>query len=132
MKLITIIFCLLTLFFQTTYTQDTTAVINSAWVNLKTQIQRRTDIVNTMVNTISRTNKIDKDQLFICKEISTHLFSYVDTLSVKDSLTISAASSENNRLTQALSMNFHLLSILIITVVDWKEMAQPVIRLCTP
>ena len=89
--------------FQTIYGQDTTAQINTAWTNLKTQLQRRTDIVSNLTSILSKSTKVDKEQLNNSKLFSIDLFKYIDTLSFKDSLTISLASTKNNKLTQALS-----------------------------
>lgn len=103
MKLI-LTFILLCFFsFQTIYGQDTTARINMAWTNLKTQLQRRTDIVSNLTSILSKSTKVDKEQLNNSKVFSIDLFKYVDTLSFKDSVTISLASTKNNKLTQALA-----------------------------
>jgi len=97
-------FLLLVLFsFQTSFGQDTTAQINTRWNNLKTQLQRRTDIVSDLVNILSQSEKVDKEQLSKSKNLAIDLFKYVDTLTFKDSLTISLANEKNNRLTKALA-----------------------------
>ncbi len=103
MKLVTTFILLFFFSFQTIYGQDTTAHINTAWTNLKTQLQRRTDIVSNLTSILSKSTKVDKEQLNNSKLYSIDLFKYVDTLSYKDSLTISLASNKNNKLTQALA-----------------------------
>lgn len=103
MKLITTFILFFFFSFQTIYGQDTTAQINTAWTNLKIQLQRRTDIVSNLTSILYKSTKVDKEQLNNSKLFSIDLFKYVDTLSFKDSLTISLASIKNNKLTQALS-----------------------------
>ncbi|MFN8306975.1 MAG: LemA family protein [Ferruginibacter sp.] len=103
MKLGTTILLVILLSFQKSYGQDTTVLINTAWTNLKTQLQRRTDIISNLTSILSTSTKIDKEQLNNCKVFSIDLFKYVDTLSFKDSLSISLASGKNHRLTQALA-----------------------------
>lgn len=103
MKLITTFILLCFFSFQAIYGQDTTAQINTAWSNLKTQLQRRTDIVSNLTSILSKSTKVDKEQLNNSKLFSIDLFKYVDTLSFKDSVTISLASTKNNKLTQALA-----------------------------
>jgi LemA protein len=103
MKLITTFILLFFFSSQTTYGQDTTAQINTAWTNLKTQLQRRTDIVSNLASILSKSTKVDKEELNNSKLVSIDLFKYLDTLRLKDSLTISLASTKNNKLTQALA-----------------------------
>jgi LemA protein len=103
MKLTTTIFFIILLSFQISYGQDTTALINKEWTNLKTQLQRRTDIISNLTSILSKSTKVDKEQLNNSKVFSIDLFKYVDTLSFKDSLSISLASDKNSRLTQALA-----------------------------
>ena len=103
MKLITTIFFIILFSVQTSYGQDTTTQINTAWINLKTQLQRRTDIVSNLTSILSKSTKVDKEQLNNSKAFSIDLFKYVDTLNFKDSLSISLANGKNNRLTQALA-----------------------------
>ena len=103
MKLITTFILLYLFSYQTIYGQDTTAQINKAWTNLKTQLQKRAGIISNLTSILSKSTKVDKEQLNNSKLFSIDLFNYVDTLSFKDSLTISLASMKNNKLTQALA-----------------------------
>lgn len=103
MKFIAKTIFIILLSFQRSYGQDTTTQINTAWTNLKTQLQRRADIVNNLTSFLSKSTKVDKEQLNNSKVFSIDLFKYVDTLSFIDSLSISLANNKNNRLTQALA-----------------------------
>ena len=102
MKFFTTILLLFLLSFQTSFGQDTTAQINTSWINLKTQLQRRTDIVSNLASILSKSTKVDKEQLSKSKTFAIDLFKYVDTLTLKDSLSICLANEKNNRLTEAL------------------------------
>ena len=97
------IFLSLILISQSCFGQDTTALINSNWTNLKTRLQRRTDIISNLTTVLSRSKKIDKVELQNLKTYSIDLFNHVDTLTFKDSLSISLANTKNNKLTQAIS-----------------------------
>ncbi len=88
---------------QSCFGQDTTALINTSWTNLKTQLQRRTDLISNLTNVLSKSKKVDKVELKNSKTYSIDLFNYIDTLTFKDSLTISLANAKNNQLTQAIS-----------------------------
>ena len=88
---------------QSCFGQDTTALINSNWTNLKTRLQRRTDIIFNLTTVLSKSKKVDKVELKNLKTYSIDLFNHVDTLTFKDSLSISLANTKNNRLTQAIS-----------------------------
>lgn len=88
---------------QNSFGQDTTALINSSWTNLKTQLQRRTNIISNLAAVLSKSKKVDKVELKNLKTYSIDLFNYVDTLTFKDSLSISLVNTKNNRLTQAVS-----------------------------
>lgn len=90
-------------FFQNGYGQDTAVHINKAWATLKAQLQRRTDIVSNLVSIMSKSTKVNKEQLSNSKLFAVDLFNYIDTLSLKDSLSISRASEMNSKLTQALA-----------------------------
>ena len=97
------IFLSLILISQSCFGQDTTALINSNWTNLKTRLQRRTDIISNLTTVLSRSKKIDKVELQNLKTYSIDLFNHVDTLTFKDSLSISLINTKNNKLTQAIS-----------------------------
>lgn len=103
MKYFTTILFSVIISFQTSFGQDTTAQINTSWINLKTQLQRRTDIVSNLVSILSQSPKVDKEQLSKSKTFAINLFKYLDTLTLKDSLSISLANEKNNRLTKALA-----------------------------
>ena len=91
------------LFAQNSFAQDTTSSINESWANLKTQLQRKTHIANDLVASLSKSQKVDKEQLNNLKSFAVELFKYVDTLTHKDSLSISLANDKNDRLTQAIA-----------------------------
>ena len=97
------IFLSLILISQSCFGQDTTALINSNWTNLKTRLQRRTDIISNLTTVLSRSKKNDKVELQNLKTYSIDLFNHADTLTFKDSLSISLANTKNNKLTQAIS-----------------------------
>jgi LemA protein len=94
---------LLILLSQSCFGQDTTALINASWTNLKTQLQRRTDIITNLTNELYKSTNVDKVELTNSKTYCIDLFKYVDTLTFRDSLSISLAYNKNNRLTQAIS-----------------------------
>ena len=96
-------FVSLILISQSCFGQDTTTLINSNWTHLKTQLQRRTDIIFNLTTVLSKSKKVDKVELKNLKTYSIDLFNHVDTLTFKDSLSISLANTKNNRLTQAIS-----------------------------
>ena len=83
--------------------QDTTSLINTSWASLKTQLQRRSDIVGNLVNVLSKSPVVDKNQLNNSKLFAIEIFKLVDTLIIKDSVSISRVATKNKKLTQALS-----------------------------
>ena len=103
MKLFIQLSFLLLLASQNCFGQDTISIINASWTNLKTQLLRRADIVSNLTGLLSKSSKIDKEQLNNSKVFAVDLFKYVDTLNKKDSLSVSLASIKNNKLTQALA-----------------------------
>ena len=86
MKHIFRIFVSLIFISQSCFGQDTTALINSNWTNLKTRLQRRTDIIFNLTTVLSKSKKIDKVELKNLKTYAIDLFNHVDTLTFKDSL----------------------------------------------
>lgn len=99
------------------FAQDNAAKINESWVSLKTQIQRRYDIVTNLINTVSKSPEIDKKQLNNLKGFNIDLFKFVDTLHV-DSISMAHAMSKNNQLVQALAR------VLVTTERDAKLMSN--------
>ena len=95
---------LIFLFFitQTSFGQDTTAIINYSWTNLRTEIQHRNDIVSSLISVISKSKKTDKRLLSQTKSFATSLFLYIDTLRQIDNVSISIATKKNNDLTESL------------------------------
>ena len=78
--------------------QDTLSSNNSYWVNLKTQLQKRTEIVNDLTKLLSNPQKINKQLLDNLKKVNIDFNKYLDTLKIINTQTISIASSKNNRL----------------------------------
>ena len=103
MKLFIQLSFLLLLASQNCFGQDTNSIINESWTTLKTQLQRRTDIVSNLTSLLSKSSKVDKEQLNNSKVLAVDLFKYIDTLNIKDSLSVSLVSVKNNKLTQALA-----------------------------
>jgi LemA protein len=88
---------------QSCFGQDATAEINESWSRLKTQLQRRTDIVSNLISILSQSSKINKKQLNNSNVFALDLSKCIDTLSPKDSLSVSLAKIKNNNLTQAFA-----------------------------
>jgi len=84
------------------FAQGSGIKINESWVSLKTQIQRRTDIVTNLINTLSKSPEVDKKQLNNLKVVNIDLFKFVDTLHV-DCISMAHATTKNNQLVQALA-----------------------------
>lgn len=91
------------IFSQTCIAQDTTKAVNDAWANLKTQLQRRTDIVNNIANVLAKSKQVDQMELTKAKGLAVDLFKYTDTLKTLDSLSIFYVNALNTDLTQALA-----------------------------
>jgi hypothetical protein len=66
-------------------------------------LQRRTGIAGNLAVFLSQSTIVDKEQLGNSKLFAIDLYKYLDTLTFKDSLSISFASDKNSRLTQALA-----------------------------
>ena len=88
---------------QNSFGQDTTTSIIKSWAILKTQLQRRTDIVINLTNTLTKSNKVDKKELAKSKKFATDIFKYLDTLKQFDSLSISVTMKKNSKLTKSLT-----------------------------
>lgn len=83
--------------------QDTSSTLTSNWKNLKAQLQTRTKIVSNLTNVLSKSSEVNKTSLNNAKNFNSDLFNIVDTLNLANSISISLASEQNSKLTQALS-----------------------------
>lgn len=103
MKFLTTTLLIALFSFQTSFGQDTTKRINTAWTTLKTQIQIRTDVVNNLTIILSKSNKVDKELLNTAELFSIDLYKYIDTLNFIEWGAISLARDKNGKLERALS-----------------------------
>jgi len=102
MRFISSAFLILFSAVQLCFAQDSAIQINSAWANLKTQLERRTDIVAHFSAILDQSTLIGKKQLARSRMFAVDLFKYIDTLNIKDSLTIGLAKNKNDSLRQEL------------------------------
>jgi LemA protein len=77
--------------------------IDDEWLALKIPLQRRTDIVSKVVNTLSKSKEVDKEELAKAKNLAVELYSHIDTLKTIDNLSISLSYKLHTQLTQALA-----------------------------
>ncbi|HYF33452.1 MAG TPA: LemA family protein [Chitinophagaceae bacterium] len=75
----------------------------SEWLNLKKQLQWRTDVVFNLTKTLANSKEVDKNELQKARDAATKLHKHTDSLQTIDSLSISVAYILHTALTQALS-----------------------------
>ncbi|MDB5276155.1 MAG: LemA family protein [Ferruginibacter sp.] len=90
------------LYSQNSFGQDTATSIEKNWAILKTQLQRRTNIVINFIQTLNNSNK-DKKELAKLKMIATGISKYLDTLKQFDSLSIDVTMKKNHSLNKILT-----------------------------
>ena len=94
---------------QKTLGQDTTSSILKNWTILKTQLQRRTNVVINLVQILNESNKVDKEVLTNLKIHATDIFIYLDTLKHFDSLSIDLTMKKYNTLNESLTKTIILI-----------------------
>jgi LemA protein len=77
--------------------------IDSAWVDLKIQIQRRADIGRSIAKLLSNNTKIDKKILQKTKVLADNLSKFIDTLRDKSKAALTMVASKNNNLTKSIN-----------------------------
>lgn len=81
--------------------QDATPQIKSQWLNLKTQIQYRSKVVDVLINAVLK-SKVDKKKVDNLKRASADLSSHTDTINTINSTSISLTEMRNIKLILAI------------------------------
>lgn len=81
--------------------QDTTSEINKKWIILKSQFQKRSEIITVLTKTLSKF-QADKGKTIALKKASDQLSNQLDRVRLVDSLAISIVEARNNNLVIAL------------------------------
>ncbi|MEO6720585.1 MAG: LemA family protein [Ferruginibacter sp.] len=81
--------------------QDVTSEIKSQWLNLKSEIQNRSKVVDALTNAVLK-SKVDKKKVDNLKRVLTDLSGYIDTLNTLDSTSISLTEMKNIKLILAI------------------------------
>lgn len=109
MKSLLTIFVFLLFSFQVCFAQQVDEKITAAWTDLKTQLQRRAGVITNLVKFCADQPNTDKQYLDSIRIFSSGLVNYIDTMKLRDSLSITIASEKNRRLIGALARNLVLL-----------------------
>ena len=90
-------------FVQPCFGQNLEDNITQAWKDLKSQLQRRADIVPNLTIALANSKHVLQNESKRARSISTHLFHILDTLQIPDSASLFSASHLDIQLTGALA-----------------------------
>ena len=102
-KLSILIFSIFFVTTNKTLGQDSLAVLTDSWLNLKTQLQRKADIVINLTSIISKSEKADKALIEKIRSTAKDLRQFIDSSKTLDSLTVRLTYEKDNNLRQAVS-----------------------------
>ena len=83
--------------------QDSLTVLLDSWIKLKSQLQRRTDIIINIVSVVSKSSKMDEDILKNVKSIAADFSLFIDSSKNLDSLTVKTTYQKSQGVAVALS-----------------------------
>lgn len=91
---------------QETFGQEPIFEIDRSWTILKKQFKTRDDVINNLVTVISKSSKAEKQQLYELQFVASDFFRYIDTLSLRNTASISIADLKNYRIGKVLEETF--------------------------